>query len=69
MLLREHLGSIVQLEYSLLKDMLMFQVVILGAGPAGISTAVEAIKKGFKAEEILILEKFDEVAYMNILVT
>lgn len=42
----------------------MFQVVILGAGPAGISTAVEAIKKGFKAEEILILEKFDEVAHM-----
>jgi len=42
----------------------MFQIVILGAGPAGISTAVEAIKKGFKAEEILILEKFDEVAHM-----
>ena len=40
------------------------QVVILGAGPAGISTAVEAIKKGFRPEEILILEKFDEVAYM-----
>jgi flavin-dependent dehydrogenase len=36
------------------------QVVILGAGPAGISTAVEAIKKGFRPEEILILEKFDE---------
>lgn len=40
------------------------QVVILGAGPAGISTAVEAIKKGFQTDEILILEKFDEVAYM-----
>ncbi len=40
------------------------QVLILGAGPAGISTAVEAIKKGFSTDEILILEKFDEVAYM-----
>jgi thioredoxin reductase (NADPH) len=44
--------------------MMFQQVVILGAGPAGISTAVEAIKKGFRPEEILILEKFDEVAYM-----
>jgi thioredoxin reductase len=43
---------------------MIHQVIILGAGPAGISTAVEAMKKGFKSEEILILEKFDEVAHM-----
>lgn len=40
------------------------QVIILGAGPAGISTGVEAIKKGISHEDILILEKFDEVAHM-----
>jgi thioredoxin reductase (NADPH) len=43
---------------------MFYQVIILGAGPAGISTAVEAIKKGISQEEILILEKFDEVAHM-----
>lgn len=44
--------------------MVVHQIVILGAGPAGISTATEAIKRGFKAEDILILEKFGEIAHM-----
>jgi len=41
----------------------LYQVIILGAGPAGISAAVEAIKRGIKSNEILILEKFGEVAH------
>ena len=40
----------------------LYQVIILGAGPSGISAAVEAIKRGIKPSEILILEKFGGVA-------
>ncbi len=39
-------------------------IVIIGAGPAGIATAIEAIKRGYKAENITILEKSGEVAHM-----
>ena len=39
-------------------------VVIIGAGPAGIATAIEALKNGIKAEDILILEKSGEIAHM-----
>ncbi|MFN4111165.1 MAG: NAD(P)-binding domain-containing protein, partial [Ignavibacteria bacterium] len=31
--------------------------IIVGAGPAGISTAVEAINAGISSEKILIIEK------------
>jgi len=33
------------------------EVLVIGGGPAGISTAVELRRRGFKAEEILVLEK------------
>lgn len=39
-------------------------IVIIGAGPAGIATAIEAIKRGYKAENITIIEKSGEVAHM-----
>lgn len=39
--------------------MVIHPIIIIGAGPAGISIAVEAIKKGFKTTEVLILEKSD----------
>jgi thioredoxin reductase (NADPH) len=41
-----------------------FPIVIIGAGPAGISTAIEAINRGYKPEEIIILEKFGQIAHM-----
>jgi thioredoxin reductase (NADPH) len=44
--------------------MSVFPIVIIGAGPAGIASAIEAIKRGYKAEEIIILEKSDEIAHM-----
>ena len=39
-------------------------IIILGSGPAGISTAVEAIKKGYSSEDILILEKSNQISSM-----
>jgi len=39
-------------------------ILIIGAGPAGIATAVEAMKRGFSADDILILEKSGEIAHM-----
>ena len=44
--------------------MVIHPVIIIGAGPAGIATAVEVINRGYKAEEIIILEKTGEVAHM-----
>lgn len=41
-----------------------YEVIILGAGPAGISVAVEAISKGIAPEKILILEKSHEIMHM-----
>lgn len=41
-----------------------FPIVIIGAGPAGIATAVEAINRGFKSEEIILIEKSGEIAHM-----
>lgn len=39
-------------------------IVIIGAGPAGIATAVEALKRGYKSDEIILIEKSGEVAHM-----
>lgn len=39
-------------------------IIIIGAGPAGLSAAIEAIKRGYKAENILILERSNEIAAM-----
>ncbi|URA11099.1 NAD(P)-binding domain-containing protein [Thermospira aquatica] len=41
----------------------MYDVVIVGAGPAGISVAVEAVEAGIPRENILILEKEKEHAF------
>lgn len=39
------------------------EILIVGAGPAGISTAVELCRAGFKAEEIVVLEKGNEHSF------
>ncbi|EQC49014.1 pyridine nucleotide-disulfide oxidoreductase [Bacteriovorax sp. BSW11_IV] len=39
-------------------------IVIIGAGPAGIATAVEAMNRGYKNSEIVLLEKSGEVGHM-----
>ena len=44
--------------------MSVIPIVIIGAGPAGIATAIEAMGRGFKSEDIMIIEKSGEVAYM-----
>lgn len=44
--------------------MVTHPVCIIGAGPAGIATAVELLNRGYKSEEIIILEKSGEVAHM-----
>ncbi|MCX7882365.1 MAG: NAD(P)-binding domain-containing protein [Brevinematales bacterium] len=41
----------------------MYDVVIVGAGPAGISLAVEALEAGISHENLLILEKEKEHAF------
>jgi thioredoxin reductase (NADPH) len=41
-----------------------FPVVIIGAGPAGIAAAIEAMNRGFSSEEIVIIEKSGEIAHM-----
>ncbi len=38
----------------------LYEIVIIGAGPAGISLAVEARRSGVAPEKILILEKADD---------
>lgn len=40
-----------------------YQIVIIGAGPGGISLAVEAIKSGISPEKIVILEKAKEHSF------
>lgn len=44
--------------------MVIHPVIIIGAGPAGIATAVEVMNRGYKAEDIIILEKSGEIAHM-----
>ena len=44
--------------------MVIHPVIIIGAGPAGIATAVEVLNRGYKASDIVILEKSGEVAHM-----
>ncbi len=39
-------------------------IVIIGAGPAGIATAVEALKRGYSSDDIVIIEKSGEIAHM-----
>ena len=41
----------------------MKDIIIIGAGPAGISMAVEAINAGISTEKILILEKAEEHSF------
>jgi thioredoxin reductase (NADPH) len=41
----------------------MKDIIIIGAGPAGISMAVEAINAGISTEKILILEKSEEHSF------
>lgn len=41
----------------------MKNIVIIGAGPAGISMAVEAVNAGISSENILILEKAEEHSF------
>lgn len=38
----------------------LYEIVIVGAGPAGISLAVEAKRKGIPSDKILVLEKFED---------
>lgn len=38
----------------------LYEIVIIGAGPAGISLAVEAVRRGIKTENVLVLEKFED---------
>lgn len=44
--------------------MVIHPIIIIGAGPAGIATAVELINEGYKAQDIIILERSGEVAHM-----
>jgi thioredoxin reductase (NADPH) len=39
-------------------------IVIIGAGPAGIGTAVEAVRLGYRPDQIVILEKSGQIADM-----
>lgn len=41
----------------------MYEVVIIGAGPAGISMAAEAVNKGIARDKILVLEKMKEHSF------
>jgi thioredoxin reductase (NADPH) len=41
----------------------MEEIIIIGAGPAGISMAVEAVNAGISTENILILEKAEEHSF------
>lgn len=42
---------------------MIYDIIIIGAGPAGISTAVEAINAGVSSEKILIIEKAEEHSF------
>ena len=41
----------------------MYDILIIGAGPAGISIAVEAVHAKFEQEKILLIEKAEEHSY------
>lgn len=41
----------------------MKDIIIIGAGPAGISMAVEAVNAGISTDKILILEKSEEHSF------
>ena len=41
----------------------MNEIIIIGAGPAGISMAVEAVNAGISNDKILILEKAEEHSF------
>lgn len=44
--------------------MVIHPVIIIGAGPAGIATAIEVLNRGYKNQDIIILEKSGEIAHM-----
>lgn len=46
-----------------LKGYLMYDLLVIGAGPAGISMAVEARHAGVKSEKILLIEKTSEHSF------
>ncbi|MDT4965345.1 MAG: thioredoxin reductase [Acidobacteriota bacterium] len=46
-----------QTELLFLKKRSMYEMIIVGAGPAGISMAAEARSAGIRSEQILMLEK------------
>jgi thioredoxin reductase (NADPH) len=41
----------------------LYEMVIVGAGPAGISMAVEAVEQGIAADKIVLLEKSEDHSY------
>ncbi len=41
----------------------LYEMVIVGAGPAGISMAVEAVDKGIAAEDVILLEKSEDHSF------
>src|SRR5690606_7658751 len=44
--------------------MVIHPVIIIGAGPAGVATAVEVLNRGYNSSEVVVLEKSGEVAHM-----
>lgn len=44
--------------------MVIHPIIIIGAGPAGIATAVEVMNRGYRNDEVVILEKSGEIAHM-----
>ncbi len=42
---------------------MIYDIIIIGAGPAGISTAVESTKAGISSEKILIIEKAEDHSF------
>jgi len=41
----------------------MYEIIIIGAGPAGISMAVEARNDGIDSSKIILIEKADEHSF------
>lgn len=39
-------------------------IVIIGAGPAGIATAIEVLKRGYTPDQVILIEKSGEIAHM-----
>ncbi len=42
---------------------MIYDIIIIGAGPSGISTAVEAVKAGVSPDKILLIEKAEEHSF------